>query len=58
MVGDDVDDDAVGGHKHGMHTILVRTGKFRPDDVERSAVQPDGIISSIAQLPEWLEANA
>ncbi len=58
MVGDDVEDDAVGGHKHGMHTILVRTGKFRPDDVERSSVQPDGIISSIAQLPEWLEVNA
>jgi len=58
MVGDDVEDDTVGGHKHGMHTILVRTGKFRPDDVERSSVQPYGIISSIAQLPEWLEANA
>jgi ribonucleotide monophosphatase NagD (HAD superfamily) len=38
-----------------MHTVLVRTGKFRPDEVERSQVQPDGIISSIAQLPEWLE---
>jgi HAD superfamily hydrolase (TIGR01458 family) len=58
MVGDDVDDDAVGAQKYGMRTILVRTGKFRPDDVERSTVQPDGIISSIAQLPEWLEANA
>ncbi len=58
MVGDDVDDDAVGAQKYGMRTILVRTGKFRPDDVERSPIQPDGIISSIAQLPEWLEANA
>jgi HAD superfamily hydrolase (TIGR01458 family) len=58
MVGDDVDDDAAGAQKYGMRTILVRTGKFRPDDVERSPVQPDGIISSIAQLPEWLEANA
>src|SRR5207248_10327431 len=55
MVGDDVEGDCVGAHKHGMHTILVRTGKFRPDDIERSSVQPDGIISSIAQLPEWLE---
>jgi HAD superfamily hydrolase (TIGR01458 family) len=58
MVGDDLEGDAIGAHKHGMHTILVRTGKFRPDDVERSPVQPDGIISSIAQLPDWLEANA
>jgi HAD superfamily hydrolase (TIGR01458 family) len=57
MVGDDLDGDCVGAHNRGMHTILVRTGKFRPDDVERSTVQPDGIISSIAQLPEWLDAN-
>jgi HAD superfamily hydrolase (TIGR01458 family) len=57
MVGDDLEGDCVGAAKHGMKTILVRTGKFRPDQVERSTVQPDGIISSIAQLPDWLEAN-
>ena len=39
----------------GMRSVLVRTGKFRPDPVERSSVQPDGIISSIGQLPEWIE---
>ncbi len=55
MVGDDLEGDCVGASKYGMKTILVRTGKFRPDQVERSAVQPDGIISSIAQLPDWLE---
>jgi HAD superfamily hydrolase (TIGR01458 family) len=58
MVGDDLEVDCVGGHNYGLRTILVRTGKFRPDDVERSSVQPDGIISSIAQLPDWLDANA
>ena len=58
MVGDDLEGDIVGAHKHGMKTLLVRTGKFRPDDVERSQVQPDGIVSSIAQLPDWLEHNA
>jgi HAD superfamily hydrolase (TIGR01458 family) len=57
MVGDDIEGDCVGAHKHGMRTILVRTGKFRPDAVERSPIQPDGIISSVAQLPDWLEAN-
>ncbi len=57
MVGDDLEGDCVGAHKHGMHTILVRTGKFRPDEVERSNVQPDAIVSSVAQLPDWLEAN-
>jgi HAD superfamily hydrolase (TIGR01458 family) len=58
MVGDDLETDIVGAHKHGMKTLLVRTGKFRPDDVERSQVQPDGIVSSIAQLPDWLESNS
>jgi HAD superfamily hydrolase (TIGR01458 family) len=58
MVGDDIETDIVGAHKHGMKTLLVRTGKFRPDDVERSQVQPDGIVSSIAQLPDWLENNS
>jgi HAD superfamily hydrolase (TIGR01458 family) len=57
MVGDDLETDCLGAHRHGMKTILVRTGKFRPDEVERSRVQPDGIVSSIAQLPDWLEAN-
>jgi HAD superfamily hydrolase (TIGR01458 family) len=58
MVGDDVEGDILGGHNYGLRTVLVRTGKFRPDDVERSRVQPDGIVSSIAQLPDWLERNA
>ena len=57
MVGDDLEGDIVGAHKQGLRTILVRTGKFRPDEVERSQIQPDGIVSSIAQLPEWLERN-
>ncbi|HET7137791.1 MAG TPA: TIGR01458 family HAD-type hydrolase [Gaiellaceae bacterium] len=57
MVGDDLEGDCLGAHRHGMRTVLVRTGKFRPDEVERSQVQPDGIISSIAQLPDWLERS-
>jgi HAD superfamily hydrolase (TIGR01458 family) len=57
MVGDDLEGDVVGAQRHGMRTVLVRTGKFRPDEVEGSGIQPDGIVSSIAQLPEWLERN-
>ena len=55
MVGDDLESDIVGAQGLGMHAVLVRTGKFRPDAVERSGVQPDGIVSSLAQLPDWLE---
>jgi HAD superfamily hydrolase (TIGR01458 family) len=57
MVGDDVDGDVRGAQAHGMRTVLVRTGKFRPDEVEQSGVLPDGIVSSVAQLPDWLESN-
>jgi HAD superfamily hydrolase (TIGR01458 family) len=57
MVGDDFETDIAGAQRHGMKTVLVRTGKFRPDAIERSRVRPDGIVSSIAQLPDWLEKN-
>jgi HAD superfamily hydrolase (TIGR01458 family) len=57
MVGDDLETDVVGARGVGMHAVLVRTGKFRPDTVETSRVKPDGIVSSIAQLPEWLEEH-
>jgi HAD superfamily hydrolase (TIGR01458 family) len=57
MVGDDVEADIAGAQACGLRTILVRTGKFRPDVVEASGVNPDGIVSSIAQLPQWLEEH-
>jgi len=55
MVGDDLETDVVGARGVGMRSVLVRTGKFRPDAVEASQVQPDGIVSSIAHLPDWIE---
>jgi HAD superfamily hydrolase (TIGR01458 family) len=57
MVGDDLESDIAGAQRMGMRTVLLRTGKFRPDAVERSHIQPDGIVSSIAHLPEWLEEH-
>jgi HAD superfamily hydrolase (TIGR01458 family) len=55
MVGDDLEADVAGARSCGLRTVLVRTGKFRPDAVEQSGIMPDGIISSIAQLPDWIE---
>jgi HAD superfamily hydrolase (TIGR01458 family) len=55
MVGDDIEADIAGAQMHGMRTVLLRTGKFRPDAVEASGVRPDAILSSIAHLPEWLD---
>jgi HAD superfamily hydrolase (TIGR01458 family) len=57
MVGDDLESDIAGAQGVGMRTVLLRTGKFRPDVVDASRTRPDGIVSSIAHLPEWLEAH-
>ena len=56
MVGDDLESDIAGAQGIGMRTVLVRTGKFRPDTVEQARVRPDGIVSSIGHLP-WLEGH-
>jgi ribonucleotide monophosphatase NagD (HAD superfamily) len=55
MVGDDLDADVAGAQRFGLRTALVRTGKFRPDELERSTVSPDVVLSSVADLPRWLE---
>jgi HAD superfamily hydrolase (TIGR01458 family) len=57
MVGDDFEIDVAGAQAVGMRTVLLRTGKFRPDEIEASRTRPDGIVSSIAQLPDWLEEH-
>jgi HAD superfamily hydrolase (TIGR01458 family) len=55
MVGDDVDADIGGAVAFGLRTLLVRTGKFREEALEEATVKPDGVIDSIAALPDWLE---
>ena len=57
MIGDDIEIDVAGAQGVGMRTVLVRTGKFRPDEVEASRARPDGIVSSIGHLPDWLEQH-
>lgn len=57
LVGDDIESDVRGGQSFGMRTALVRTGKFRPDALEHTAVVPDVVLSSIATFPDWLERS-
>lgn len=56
MVGDDVVTDVGGAQAAGLKGALVRTGKFRPADLEGPA-RPDVVWDSIADLPRWWEAN-
>jgi HAD superfamily hydrolase (TIGR01458 family) len=53
MVGDDVVTDVVAARSAGLTGVLVRTGKFRPEDLDRPE-GPDHVIDSVAELPELL----
>ena len=55
MVTDDLEADVAGAQGFGMRTALVRTGKFRPDQLDTATAVPDVVVSSIAQFPDWLE---
>jgi HAD superfamily hydrolase (TIGR01458 family) len=50
MVGDDIETDIGGAQRCGIRGILVRTGKFREENLARSGIKPDLIIGSVADL--------
>jgi len=52
MIGDDVATDIGGAQAAGLKGALVRTGKFRPADLE-GEVQPHAVFDSVADLPRW-----
>ncbi|MEX0832865.1 MAG: TIGR01458 family HAD-type hydrolase [Actinomycetota bacterium] len=53
MVGDDIVSDVLAAEAAGMTGVLVKTGKFRPKDLERE-MRPRHVIDSIADLPKLL----
>jgi HAD superfamily hydrolase (TIGR01458 family) len=54
MVGDDVVNDVLGAQAVGMTGVLVRTGKYRAADLERTDGTPDHVIDAFADLPTRL----
>ncbi|BEV09453.1 MULTISPECIES: TIGR01458 family HAD-type hydrolase [unclassified Methylophilus] len=54
MIGDDIDADIGGAQDAGLHGILVKTGKYRETYTRLSAVEPDAMIASVADLPALL----
>ena len=48
---------AAGAQAAGLRAILVRTGKFRPADLEQG-IEPDLVIDSIVDLPAVLAKRA
>jgi HAD superfamily hydrolase (TIGR01458 family) len=56
MVGDDIQGDVRGAQQAGMTGLLVRTGKFRPADLD-DGDPPDAVLDSVADLPAWWAAQ-
>lgn len=57
VVGDDLESDVAGAQALGMRGVLVRTGKFRREDLERSPIRPDAVLDSLGELPSLLCAE-
>ena len=53
MVGDGIATDVEGAQRAGLVGILVRTGKFRPDDL-RGSVEPQLVVDSLADVTPLL----
>lgn len=59
MVGDDLNNDVLAAQVVGMTGVLVRTGKFRQDTLDRWAadeftMQPNHVVDSVVDLPALL----
>lgn len=54
MVGDDIESDIGGALGAGLAAILVRTGKFREEQVRESSIEPTYVVDSIADVPSLL----
>ena len=57
VAGDDINSDVRGAMAVGARGILVRTGKFRPADLDDTKPPPDAVIDSLANLPGLLGAT-
>ena len=56
MIGDDIRGDIEGAQQAGLHTALVRTGKYRPEDLELG-ITPDTVLDSVADMPAWWQTQ-
>jgi ribonucleotide monophosphatase NagD (HAD superfamily) len=55
MAGDDIHSDIAGAQAASIAGVLVRTGKFRPEDLTGD-IRPEFVLDSIAELPQrWPE---
>ena len=52
VVGDDITSDIVGAERMKMRSILVRTGKFKPNQLENPVAKPTWVLDSVSALSQ------
>ncbi len=56
MIGDDIVGDVDAAQRCGIRGIQVKTGKFRPADLD-GCIKPYAVLDSFADLPDWWESE-
>ena len=52
VVGDDITSDIVGAQAMGMQSILVKTGKFKPSQLENPVAKPTWVLEGVSRLTQ------
>ena len=52
VVGDDITSDIVGAERMKMRSILVKTGKFKPNQLENPVAKPTWVLDSVSALAQ------
>jgi len=54
MIGDDIVNDIQGAQLSGCKGVLVKTGKYRKEIINKSSIKPDLTISSFSEIIKFL----
>ncbi len=57
VVGDDVLSDIQGANNAGLYSILVGTGKFKPEHLTGNFPKANAFVSSLTELINLLDTN-
>ena len=52
MVGDRMSTDIIGARQAGVPSVLVKTGEFKPDDLDGD-IQPDFIVDGVGDIKDF-----
>lgn len=55
VIGDDLEGDVGGAQGAGLRGVLVRTGKFRAEELASAAIKPDAVLDSFADVAELFQ---